>query len=314
MRIRFIFFFLVTIAVNAQNISDFTSIAPQSQSTDFVIPSTHVFQKIISHGDPLTQGGTLGRNNDFTAYVPINGSNTNGYLSINSETVPGGVSILDINYNNSTQLWQTTLSQAIDFSTVVGTVANCSGTVTPWNTVISCEEYTSLEIQSQTGAPLDSNGDGYHDMGWAVEIDPTSKTLIDKRWALGNFKHENLTIHSNQRTAYQGADNTIGAGFLYKFVADNSQDLSSGILYVYTGSKNGNGNWVLLNNTTPEERNSTEQQSFTVGATNFEGIEDVEIGPDGLIYFAVKNEGRVYRFQDSNPISGTTVTNMETFV
>jgi hypothetical protein len=314
MKIRLLCF-LYSSFLFGQNIGDFQSVIPTSRTTEFTIPDSHAFQKIISQGDPLTEGGALMGNNDFTGYVPINGSSTNGFLSINAETLPGGVSVLDINYNNSTKLWVTTLSKAVDFSPVVGTAANCSGTVTPWNTIISCEEYTSKElVASNLITDLDINNDGYDDLGWAVEINPVTKTVIDKRWALGNFKHENLAIHSNERTAYQGTDNYTGFGFLYKFVADAAQDLSSGKLYVYKGSKNGNGDWILLNNTTKEERNSTKAQSTAVGATDFIGIEDVEIGPDGGIYFAVKSEDRVYRFQDSDSLTGTTVTNMETFV
>ncbi|EAR01987.1 hypothetical protein FB2170_15703 [Maribacter sp. HTCC2170] len=286
-----------------QDIGDFTSVEPSTQNTDFVIPETHTFQKIIEAGDPLTQGGNLKNRNDFTGYVPINGSSENGYLSINAEAVPGGVSILDINFNTTSKIWQTTFSKAVDFSGVAGTVANCSGTVTPWNTIISCEEYILT---------TDVNNDGYYDWGWCVEIDPVTKTVIDKRWALGNIQHENVVIHNNHRTVYQGADSN--PGYLYKFVADVAQDLSSGALYVYKGSKSGSGNWILLDNTTPAERNSTLTQSANVGATIFNGIEDVEIGPDGWIYFAVKSEATVYRFQDSNPINGTTVPQMETFV
>jgi hypothetical protein len=136
--------------------------------------------------------------------------------------------------------------------------------------------------------------------------------VIDKRWALGNFKHENIVVHSNERTVYEGADSN--PGYLYKFVSENAQDLSAGNLYVYRGSKNGSGNWIQIDNATPEDQNRTLEQSDNVGATVFNGIEDVEIGPDGLIYFAVKGENRVYRFQDSDPISGTTVLQMETFV
>uniref|UniRef100_UPI0030DD1A82 alkaline phosphatase PhoX n=1 Tax=Maribacter arcticus TaxID=561365 RepID=UPI0030DD1A82 len=235
MKYYFIFSLLLTLSGKAQNIGDFISVNPVSQNSDFNIPSTHTFQAIISRGDALTQGGTLPRNTDFTGYVPINGRSDNGYLSINAELVPGAVSILDINFNSSTQLWSTSLSASVDFSNVVFTMANCSGTVTPWNTIITCEEYTSKELEGTI--PLDNNNDGYHDVGWAVEINPATKTVIDKRWALGNFKHENLVIHSNQRTAYQGADATVG--YLYKFVADAAQDLSSGKLYVYKGSKNG---------------------------------------------------------------------------
>ncbi len=321
MTFRIFPFLLLSVGVYAQQIGDFVSVPPGAQNTDFIIPATHRFQKIIETGDVLTQGGTLKDKNDFTGYVPINGSSENGYLAINAEEVQGGVAILDINYNPGTGLWQTTRSEAVDFSAVVGTSANCSGTVTPWNTIITCEEYTSIELQDRFGFPIDVNVDGYHDLGWAIEIDPVTKTVIDqpggnngadKLWALGNFKHENAIVHSNQRTVYQGADATVG--YLYKFVADNAQDLSSGNLYVYSGSKNGSGSWVLLNNTTQEEQNTTVQQSADVGATVFNGIEDVEIGPDGWIYFAVKNENRVYRFQDSDPISGMTVSNMETYV
>jgi len=293
-----------SILMYSQNIADFISVEPLSQNTNFVFPSsTHRFQKIIEEGDALTQGGVLPGNTDFTGYVPIGGSSENGHLSINSELTPGGATILDISFNSTTQLWSTSFSQAIDFSSVVTTARNCSGTVTPWNTVVSCEEALSTS---------DANSDGYNDLGWCIEIDPLNKVVIDKLWALGNFKHENIVVHTNERTVYEGADSN--PGYLYKFVADVAQDLSSGKLYVYNGSKNGSGNWIQLNNTTPAERNSTLSQSVSVNATIFNGIEDVEIGPDGMVYFAVKGESRVYRFQDSNPISGTTVPMMETFV
>lgn len=286
-----------------QHIGDFISVEPLSQTTDFIISSTHHFQKIIEKGDPLSVGGTLPGRTDFTGYVPIAGSSENGFLSINSELTPGGVSILDINYDSTTKLWQTTASEAVDFSGVGGTARNCSGTVTPWNTIISCEESISTS---------DLNADGYYDIGWCIEIDPVTKSVIDKRWALGNFRHENIVVHSNHRTVYEGADSN--PGYLYKFVADNAQDLSSGNLYVYSGSKNGSGTWILIYNSTHTERNTTLSQSASAGGTIFNGIEDVEIGPDGMVYFAVKGESRVYRFQDSDPIIGVTVPLMETFV
>ncbi|MFN2439990.1 MAG: T9SS type A sorting domain-containing protein [Chitinophagaceae bacterium] len=51
--------------------------------------------------------------------------------------------------------------------------------------------------------------------------------------------------------------------------------------------------------------------STSLGAYNFEGIEDVELSPlDGKIYFAAKGPGRVYRFTDN----GTNVINLEVFV
>ena len=285
-----------------QNIADFVSVTPNSQTDEFVFPASHRMQKMIESGDPLTAGGSMPGNNDFTGYVPIAGSSVNGYLSINSEAAPGGNTILDIQFDGGSNLWTVIASQAVDFSSVQGTAANCSGTVTPWNTVVSCEEVITTN---------DSNGDGYWDIGWNVEIDPATKTVLGKRFAMGNFKHENIVVHPNQRTVYQGADSN--PGYLYKFVADVAQDLTAGSLYVYSGSKNGSGNWILLNNSTPAECNTTLSQSSSAGATVFNGVEDVEIGPEGQVYFAVKGENRVYRFQDSDPITGTTAT-METYV
>lgn len=286
----------------SQNIVNFTSVTPAAQSQQFVLPSTHTFQKIIEVGDALSVSGTFADTPDFAGYVPIANSSTNGYLSVNHEIAPGVVTILDINFNVTNKLWVTSASQTIDFSPVFVTGANCSGTVTSWGTVISSEEYP---------VTWDFNADGYNDTGWNVEINPATKTVIGKLWSMGNFAHENVSIHSNQRTVYQGADSD--PGYLYKFVATTAQNLNDGLLYVYVGSKNGAGNWVLINNTTQADRNNTITLSANVGATAFAGIEDVEIGPDGYLYFAVKSENQVYRLLDSNPITGTTAT-VETFV
>lgn len=294
--------------LNAQNIADFTSVTPASQIDTFVIPSSHTFQMLAMAGDGITAGGILPNKPDFTGYVPIANSSANGYLSLNHEKAPGGVTVFDLNLNSTNNLWEVTASQAINFSTWGDTAANCSGTVTSWGTVISCEEFAYIP-----GNLIDYNLDGYNDVGWNVEIDPATKTVIGKHWAMGNMAHENVVIHSNERTVYQGADSN--PGYLYKFVANTAQDLSSGSLYVFSGSKSGVGTWTQINNTTQDDRNKTIELSAAAGATVFNGIEDVEIGPDGMVYFAVKGEGRVYRFSDSDVLETTASTvSMETFV
>jgi hypothetical protein len=154
--------------------------------------------------------------------------------------------------------------------------------------------------------------DGYYDIGWHVEVNPNTKQVVGKHWAMGNGPKENAVIHSNQRTVYFGND--ANPGYLFRFVSQTSADLSSGDLFVYTGPKTGAGTWVQLANTTISERNKTMSLAAAAGATAFNGIEDVEIGPDGKIYFAVKNENRVYRFTDNNPTTGTATSSMETYV
>ncbi|MGB3227824.1 MAG: alkaline phosphatase PhoX [Saprospiraceae bacterium] len=300
---------------NDQHIACFTSLLPRNQNQSIEIPSTHTFQSIVSANDPYVgSNGKVSTNFDFTGFVPINGSSTNGHLSINHETEPGGVSIFDLQFNPTTKLWQITASDAVDFSPVVMTAANCSGTVTPWNTIITCEE---------TDFPLDANNDGYRDLGWNVEIDPKTRLVKDygngqeKLWALGCMSHENVVIKNDRKTLYQGED--APDGNVYKFVADQETNLSKGKLYVLkldgtiqngeaTDSK---GVWLEVPNSTKQERNDVKLWAKQNGATAFAGVEDVEINPiNGMIYFAVKGFGRVYRFLDE----GTTVKGFETFV
>ncbi|MCB0843385.1 MAG: DUF839 domain-containing protein [Bacteroidetes bacterium] len=293
----------------SQHISSFTSLEPGDQDSDFHLPPTHTFQYLIETGDPLAAGGTLPDRCDFTGYVPINGSSTKGFLSINSEDSPGGVTILDIQLDTTLQSWDVSYSEAVDFSGVYGTEKNCSGTVTPWGTIISCEE----------ALPGATTASGYKSYGWAIEIDPSTKKVIDQKgglagadklWHLGNMKHENVVIHSNLRTVYEGEDHPTGN--LYKFVADNPEDLSSGRLYALNLTSTTTGEWMLLQNTTPGECNSTKSQAS--GYTTWNGIEDVEINPkDGKVYFSVKGDGKIYRFTDVNPLSGTTIIDFETY-
>ncbi len=302
---------------NENHISCFTSLIPRVQGETIELPTSHRFQYIVGAKDPYVgQTGTFGTNFDFTGYVPLNGSSTRGHLSINHETEPGGVSVMEINYNPVSKSWEAGLSGAVDFGIVANTAANCSGTVTPWNTIITCEETTGWDS-------VDINADGYSDLGWAVEIDPVTRAVKnygrgpEKLWALGRMSHENVVIASDRKTLYQGEDE--GDGSVYKFIADKAEDLSKGKLYVLklngglVGGEpsSSDGIWLEVPNTSVKERNEVKKWAIANGATTFAGVEDVEINPmNGEIYFAVKGFGRVYKFKDN----GNTFTNFETFV
>ena len=298
--ILFIMLFIPSL-VFGQHISLFTSLNGGNQDKDLHLPTTHSFQYIIETGDPLTEGGTLPDRCDYAGYVPISGSSTNGYLSINSEETPGGVTVLDIMFDLTQKKWIITDSEALNFSSVGGTRENCGGGIMSNGNVLSCQE--------TLGGGLDGNG--YKKFGWAVEIDPVTKTVLGERYKLGNFKHENAAIAPNQRTIYQGEDDPTGN--LYKFVSDNPNDLTSGNLYALNLTGPNYGQWMLLSNSTPSECNSSKSQAS--GFTQWPGIEDVEISPiDGKIYFAVKGDGKIYRFNDNNALTGGTISNFETYV
>lgn len=304
---------------NANHISCFTSIVPTAQTNKLLIPAEHKYQLILKEGDIYSEGGGLvGGQNDFTAYVAKNASSTNGYLSVNHETNPGGVTMAEINYNATSKLWQVTKSRAVSFSapSLVQTIRNCSGGITPWGTVVTAEESVTSN---------DVNGDGMKDYGWLVEIDPATAQVISqnadgskgKLWQMGIMNHENVVINNAGTVAYYGEDG--GTNMVYKYVMDTPNNLSSGNLYVLKadqGLSGGDpvattGTWIQVPNKQKADQNNTASLAQSLGGTAFNGVEDVDISPiDGKVYFTAKGLNKTYRFQDN----GTTASQVETFV
>jgi len=308
-----ILFYVFTIFEVAftQSIGTFSSVQPTAQVQNLVLPSTHTFQFLTKSGTLLSDGTSLGINLDFTGFVPNAGSSELGKLSISSEVTPAKCAIFDVQYNPATKLWEINSGKNVSFkSSDLGQVATfCSGTVTPNNTIMVCEE----NITSG-----DNNSDGFQDLGWVIEIDPLTGTVIDhnsdgkqdKLWALGRHAHENVVIKSDQSVLYWGADHST-AGYVYKFVPTTPGDFSEGSLFVLkTTASFGTGDWLLVSNTSQGECNTVLQSSTALTAYNFNGVEDVDLGLDGKVYFAAKGPGRVYRFTDN----GTTVSGLEIFV
>ncbi len=286
------------------NIGEFTSVEPVSQQATnqiFELPSTHTFQKLFQRGLLPGTGDTDADNFDFTGFIPNEGSSTSGWLSINHETSPGGVSLLTLDLDLEEGLWNVGEVRTVDFTAIESTVRNCSGGVTPWETVVTSEE--SIDAN-------DANGDGYFDIGWQVEIDPRTGAIKDydndgtpdKVWRMGNMSHENFVVNDNGTIAYEGAD--MGStGFVYRYVLDEPNNLQNGALYVLSINAEEiteatSARWIPIPNETPEECNNVLSVAEGLGATNFNGVEDVEVGPDGFIYFTAKGTDRVYRFTD----------------
>jgi hypothetical protein len=304
-----------TFTVDCFEIACFTSIPPTSPTTNFIIPNSHTFQLLAQSGDPYTNSGSFPLNFDFTCYVAENGSSEQGKISLNHENSPvAGVTIMDVNFNSTSQLWTVSNSGPIDFTPVVRTQRNCSGGITPWGTVLIGEEVRTAG---------DTNSDGHQDVGWLVEIDVNSRQVMDygngpeKLWKLGRMAHENAAVSfSDNRTVYFGEDDSLGC--LYKFIANTPGNLSQGVLYVLkldsaleSGNPLGSGGvWMQVPNDSLWEQNTTYFLATNMEASPFRGIEDVEFGPDGKLYFASKGHGRIYRFIDN----GLTVSGFETFV
>ena len=301
------------------HISRFTSVFPSAQPDSLRIPATHTFQLLTQEGDPYTNpaDGNVRTLFDFSGYVPFNGSSTKGWLNLNHEggnVSTGGVSVLDLEFDATKKIWKVLQTNLVDFTSasISGTGRNCSGGVTPWMTSVTCEE---------TLPSGDANGDGYQDIGWNVEINPATRSIVDydgdgnadKIWKMGRMSHENVVVANDSLTAYEANDEN--PGYVFKYVMKKKGDLSDGDLYVLKldGPIDAInvGSWVKIPNSTPTECNNVRSAATAAGATNFSSLEDVEISPvDGMIYFTSKASSRVYRFRDY----GSTVGDLEVFV
>ena len=190
-------------------------------------------------GEPMTDGMWP----DFNGYVPV--GDREGYLFTNWERSPGLVTRLHVGRRGrpGDSPWEVLDAMNIDFRPVEGTWTNCFGTVSPWGTPLTSEEYEPpADVWYDPEQETFGNGDGRmaeylgywgnpYRYGYVVEItEPTSSDPTpEKRFAMGRFSHENSVVMPDEKTVYFGDDGT-GTVF-FKFVADEAGDLSAGTLY-----------------------------------------------------------------------------------
>lgn len=186
---------------------------------------------------------------DFNAFVPNSANGNSGYLFTAWEDRPGAVSRIELTKEESGS-WLTGDVMNVDFSAVLGTIINCFGTLSPWNTPLTSEENYEAENTAQwnnadyldgyPSYPDVKNLQTYlqsstlpnpYDYGYIVEImNPTSASPTPvKHFTLGRTAHENAVVMPDWKTVYTTDDGSNKA--FYKFVATNAGDLSSGTLY-----------------------------------------------------------------------------------
>jgi len=210
-----------------------------------------------------------------------------------------------------------------EFTSVVGSLANCSGGVTPWGTALSCEEnFDEYNLSVKKGghgwADVASQAIDERHCGWVVEWDPDGTIPLKKHSALGRFAHEAASVRigaSGKVVVYLGDD---GEGrCLYKFVSEKplqekmtrqekSSLLHTGVLWVADFKKL---EWLALDiNRNPNlKANGFKSQSDIlmrcreaaegVGGTPLDRPEGSAISPtDGSLYLSLSNHKKIGNF------------------
>jgi secreted PhoX family phosphatase len=183
----------------------------------------------------------------------------------------------------------------------IGTLANCAGGVTPWGSILSCEEnYQNFvgEVSYADGRRLVTMVDEYlswsnhvalppEHYGWVVEVNPKTGEA-KKLTALGRFCHECATtvVAQDGRCVVYSGDDTEQE-HIYKFIGAKPGSLEKGSLYV---ADTVNGKWLLLDREKDPRlkmafKDQTEllirtrEAAKIIGATPQDRPEDIEIDP-----------------------------------
>lgn len=193
----------------------------------------------------------------------------------------------------------------------IGSLTNCGGGFTPWNTVLTCEEnydifYGDVEFRNKKRTFIKTDKMNWYEhynnppehYGWVVEVNPLTGKA-QKHTALGRFEHEGAAViksKSGKVVVYMGEDRKGGG--IYKFVSASGTSLLRGTLFVANTEK---GQWIPLDitkhkslqehfNTQLEVLTYAREASQIVGYTPQDRPEDIEIDPkSGAIIVALTN-------------------------
>jgi uncharacterized protein len=199
-----------------------------------------------------------------------------------------------------------------DFISLNGTIVNCAGGVTPWNSWITCEE---------TNAGPPSGWLKQHGYCYDVPADANGSVPAVAIPAMGRFAHEAVTVDPETWFVYETEDNGETSGF-YRFLPHTPGVLVNGgrlQMLAIEGTFNYDTRtaqsvgtalpitWVDIANPNPAGTSSTAvfNQGFALGAARFRRLEGSWFG-NGAVYFDATNGGNVGSGQSGN--SGRTAT------
>lgn len=224
--------------------------------------------------------------------------------------------------------------------TAIGTLANCAGGKTPWNTFLTCEENYDMFYgeTNSLGEKIEKSWlqwDKHYPnppehYGWVVEIEPQTGKA-QKHTNLGRFAHECATpiiSKSGHVCVYSGDD--AADEHLYKFISTSSTNFDNGTLYVADLNKK---KWLPLDiNLSPilkekfksnlEVHTYAREAAKLLGATPLNRPEDIEIHPEtNDVYIALTNNkkrgdfhGQILKISEKKADHSALTFEYETFL
>ncbi|MBT4792195.1 MAG: DUF839 domain-containing protein [Halobacteriovoraceae bacterium] len=345
---------------------------------DVILADGLSYYPIISWNDPMNSKEVFGFNNDYINIQMINANElimwvnheyisplfvsglerTKENVDIEKSLVGGSLIKLKKENNKWKFIYNDQHNKGVRGNTMIpfannvsvrgskvveGTLANCAGGKTPWNTFLTCEEnYDGFygERDRKTDQIKSNNFSvGWQTFypknlpehyGWVVEIDPFTGQA-KKHTNLGRFAHESATCVTSKDkkvVVYSGDDRNDE--HLYKFVSKTDYNLTSGILYVANIKQ---GKWLPLDlNLSPILKKHFKSQLDVVtypreaakilGATPLNRPEDIEVHPiTGDVFIALTNNkpkgdfhGSILKISENNNLHSSTEFTSETFI
>lgn len=339
--------------VGCQSLSkgDSKGLRPSLKDKVELIPGLS-YRVLVEAGAPINSKDKFGYNNDFVVFIPqteneallwVNHESISPYLvsgrspsdtptknQFKVERQQVGGSVIKIVKEagqwkldpTSREAFRLDATTKIPFANnkkisgqryAIGTFANCSGGITPWNTILSCEEnydgFVGEVIFSKSGKSKIDKSLAYYKWtkhfspppehyGWVIEVNPKTKKA-KKHTALGRFAHEGacvVQLADKRVVVYMGDD--ANDECIYKFISRKPNSLDQGELFVADFQRN---KWVSLNRskslllqtqfkTQEDVLIRTREAAKMMGGTPMNRPEDIERDPlTGSIIVATTN-------------------------
>ena len=249
------------------------------------------------------KNGPFGKMNELLSKV-----DRKKFYDYGSGKTPGIGGTTTLIYNHTTKKVEK------EFLSLIGTIRNCAGGPTPWNSWITCEETVE-----RANATLEK------DHGYTFEVPATDKGGIAEPLpikGMGRFNHEAVAVDPKTGIVYLTEDD--GEGLIYRFIPKTPSKLLQGgklqALVFREQRSFDTRNWTGISPNTMEAKrmfpvswidlddiesphNDLRHRGFIKGAARFARGEGMWYG-NNEIYFACTNggsnkSGQVFRYRPS---------------